>query len=74
MPKYKFEVLNRDEIVCAEPPVVLNDARTAWPKIRNFAKRVAAPAVGYEFARPQAGRSLIGAVAALDSPRIDRAR
>ena len=72
MPSYNFEVLNRDEVVFAEPSVSLDDARGAWPKIRNLAKRIARPGCRIRV-REASGQTviLIGALAALYYPQFE---
>lgn len=71
MPRYNFEVLNRDEVVFSEPSVVLDDARAVWPKIKKLAKRVALPGCRIRV-REASGQTIIiiGAVAALDYPKF----
>ena len=69
MPRYNFEILNRDEVVFAEHSVFLDDARAAWPKIKNLAKRISTPGCRIRV-REASGETviLIGAVAALFYP------
>jgi hypothetical protein len=43
MPLYDFEVLKGEEIIAAEPGVLLLDTRAAWPKIARMAKRISLP-------------------------------
>ena len=72
MPSYHFEILNREEVVFAEPSVFLHDVRAAWPKRKKLAKRVAAP--GWRIrVRETSGQTviLIGAAAALYYPKIE---
>jgi len=71
MPKYNFEVLNREEVVLVESSVFLGDARAAWPKIKNLAKRVAAPGCRIRV-HEASGQTviLIGALAALSYPNF----
>ena len=43
MQLYDFEVLNGEEIIAAEPAVLLCDTRAAWPKIAKIAKKITLP-------------------------------
>ena len=72
MPTCNFEVLNRDEVVFAEPSVFLGDARAAWPKIKSLAKRVSVPGCRIRV-REASGQTiiLIGAGAALYYPKFE---
>ena len=60
------------EVVFAESSVFLDDARAAWPKIRNLAKRIARPGCRIRV-REASGQTviLIGALAALYYPQFE---
>ena len=65
MPLYDFEILKGEEIIAAEPGVLLLDTRAAWPKIARMAKRISLPGCRIRV-REQSGETiiLIGASAA----------
>ena len=43
MPLYRFEVLNKGEVIAVQPAVPLRDTKAAWPKIAKIARKISLP-------------------------------
>jgi hypothetical protein len=43
MQLYRFEVLNREEVIAVQRAVPLRDTKAAWPEIAKIARKISLP-------------------------------
>jgi len=58
MQLYEFEVLRGEEVISAEPSVLLHNTKAAWPKIARLAKSIKLPGCCIRV-REQSGETII---------------
>jgi hypothetical protein len=58
MQLYQFEVLKGEEVISAEPAVLLQNTKAAWPKIAKLARSISSPGCRIRV-REQSGATII---------------